>query len=332
MKTCHRLLLTLTFLICSAVLFAQNKNPGVDSLLKQGVALNDAGKFAEAIAKYDEALKIEPNNMTALYEKGYTLSVSGKPAEAIPCFEKVIASRQMPNAYVALANIYDTRGDFTQAEKYYTQGIAAYPNYGSLWYNLGLCYLHQKLYPQAQSAATRSIKLNQKHAASYQIYGVAAYFQDKNAEALMGLSNFLLFNPPPQQAKVACVLVRGILVASPSPNAGPVAKMQQETIAKAATSATAGKTNLTAADSLTMQLTAVYKAIKAQEDQYGSVFFSKYFGNYFGDVADSNYMDIFTRFITVSLSPHDNLAWLKAHQDDIKAFNAWLKTEKRQTE
>ncbi|HEY9533047.1 MAG TPA: tetratricopeptide repeat protein [Mucilaginibacter sp.] len=319
----------MTFLICSAVLFAQNKNPGVDSLLKQGVALNDAGKFAEAITKYDEALKIEPNNMTALYEKGYTLSVSGKADEAIPCFEKVIASRQMPNAYVALANIYDTRGDFTQAEKYYTQGIAAYPNYGSLWYNLGLCYLHQKKYEQAGAAAVESIKINQKHVASYQIYGFANYFQGKNAMALLGLSNFLMLVPPIQQGRVASAIVKQILNAKPDAKAEPMAKMQQEIIAKAVASATVGKTDLKGADSVSLQLKSAFKAINEQSAQYKSAFFEKYFGDFFGALANSDHMDVFTRVITVGLWPQENVIWLGTHIDGLKTYDAWKSSQTR---
>jgi len=174
MKTYHKLWLALTLMLfCSTVLLAQQggSHTQTDSLLKQGVALNDAGKFADAIAKYDEVLKTDPNNITAMYEKGFSLSAAGKNDEAILCFEKVIASRQMPNAYVALANIYDNRSDFARAEKYYQQGIATFPNYGSLWYNLGLSYIRQKKYTQAEAAATESIKINPKHVASYQVYG-----------------------------------------------------------------------------------------------------------------------------------------------------------------
>lgn len=333
MKTYRSLLLVTALLFYPPFLFAQQgAHAQTDSLLKQGVTLNDAGKFAEAIAKYDEVLKTEPNNITAMYEKGFSLSVSGKADEAIPCFEKVIASHQLPNAYVALANIYDNRSDFAQAEKYYQQGIAAFPNYGSLWYNLGLSYIRQKKYNQAEAAAIESIKLNPKHVASYQVYGYATYFQGKNAMALMGLSNFLMFNPPPQQARVGATMVRRILNGTSNQGTDPLAKIQQETIARAVASATSGKANLKTADSVSLQLTSSFKAIKEQSARYSSPFFAKFFGDFFGAMAESNYMDVFSRVITVSLAPQENIGWLKSHADDAKAFNVWLSTQKRQKE
>jgi len=333
MRPYRSLSLVVALLFYSAVLFAQQTTHApIDSLLKQGVTLNDAGKFAEAVAKYDEVLKTEPNNMTAMYEKGFSLSIAGKNDEAIPCFEKVIASRQIANAYVALANIYDNRNDFVQAEKYYQQGIAAFPNYGSLWFNLGLSYMRQKKYSQAEAAAIESIKLNPKHVASYQVYGYATYFQGKSAMALMGISNFLMFNPSPQQARVGATIVRQITNGVPNSGTDPLAKIQQETIAKAVGAATTGKANLKAVDSVSLQLTSAFKAIKEQSGQYSSPFFEKFFGDFFGAMANSNYMDVFAHVITVSLSPQENLAWLKSHIDDAKAFNVWLSAQKRQKE
>jgi len=329
MKPYRKALLVLVILVYQTALFAQSLPPHLDSLMKAGVILNDQGKFAEAIAKYEEVLKAEPNNMTALYEKGFSLSAAGKNDEAIPCFETVIASHQLPNAYVALANIYDNRSDFAQAEKYYQQGIAVFPNYGGLWYNLGLSYVKQKKYAQAESAAVESIKINPKHAGSYQVYGYSTYFQGKTAMALMCLSNFLLFNPPQQQARVSAIIVKQILSGAPNPQTDPVAKAQQETIAKAVASSLAGKTNLKPVDSVNLELTSAFKAIKDQSGQYNSTFFARYFGDFFGAIGESNNMDVFTHVITVSLNPQENLAWLKAHPDDIKAFNTWLTTQKR---
>ncbi|GAA4094931.1 tetratricopeptide repeat protein [Mucilaginibacter panaciglaebae] len=332
MKTYRKLLLTWALIICSTVLFAQSNRTQADSLLKQGVTLNDAGKFAEAVAKYDEILKTEPNNVTALYEKGFSLSAAGKSDEAIACFEKITSTANFPDAYVGLANIYDSKGDYEKALSYYMKGIAIAPKNRNLWFNLSVSYARQQKYPQSESAAAEAIKADPKHISSYRNYAVAAYLQGRNAEALLGLSNYLMFGVPANQSAGACQIVKEILRTSPKSDAGPIAKMQQETIVQAAKLATAGKTNLTPTDSLTIQLTAVYKVIKTQEAQYGSPFFSRYFGDFFGRIAESNYMDVFTHFIAVSLSPQDNLAWLKTRQDDIKAFNIWLNTQKRQTE
>jgi tetratricopeptide (TPR) repeat protein len=42
--------------------------------IEAGIKLHDAGKFDEAIAKYEEVLRLSPANMTALYELAYSFA------------------------------------------------------------------------------------------------------------------------------------------------------------------------------------------------------------------------------------------------------------------
>ncbi|MFD2873209.1 tetratricopeptide repeat protein [Mucilaginibacter ximonensis] len=331
MKTYRSLALIIILSLSVNALFAQNKPSHTDSLMKAGIALTDAGKFAEAVAIYDEVLKASPDSKPVLYEKAITLNIMGKHDDAIIILEKLLTSISTPNVYAALGDAYDMKGDFDKATSYYTKGISLWPKDRNLWLNLSVSYSRQKKYPQAQAAAAEAIKADPRHARSYQNYAVAAYLQGKNAEALLGLSNYLMFGSN-NQSLGACNVIKSILYAKPNTNADPVAKLEQETIAGAVTVATAGKTGLAPIDSLVLQLTASYKAIQSQENQFGSSFFARYFGDFFGAIATTNYMDTYTRFIAVSLSPQDNIAWLKAHNDDVKAFNIWLNTQKRQTE
>ena len=48
------------------------------------------GKYQEAIEWYDKALKIDPNNVFALNNKGLALSNLGKYEEAIEWFDKAL--------------------------------------------------------------------------------------------------------------------------------------------------------------------------------------------------------------------------------------------------
>ena len=47
-------------------------------------------KFQEAIKKYDSILEKEPNNLTALNNKGYSLSKLKKYSEALSCYDKFL--------------------------------------------------------------------------------------------------------------------------------------------------------------------------------------------------------------------------------------------------
>ncbi|MBC7401497.1 MAG: tetratricopeptide repeat protein [Mucilaginibacter sp.] len=334
MTTYHKTLITLLLLFCTTNLFAQDKSADVPTLIKEGRALNTTGKYTEAVAKFDEALKIDPNNTDVMENKGISLALAQKYDEALPCFEKVVAvNNNQPHAYVSMGNIYSMRKDYDKAIYYYTKAIGILPRDARIWNSLSSAYLFSKKYAQAQSAATETIKMGQRQANVYQLYAIAAFFQAKNAEALMGLCNyFMLANPKEKSTADTYRTLTLVLHDKPRPGAEPVAKMQQETVAKAIASATEGKTNLTPIDSLTLQLTAAFKAINEQQDQYGSPFFSKYFGSFFGTMAATDQMDTFAHFIMLSISPAENAAWLKEHQDKVTAFVSWIKSTKREIE
>ncbi len=99
------ILLTVSF---SAV--AQDKSE-VPDLVKQGIQLNDQGNYSGAIEKYNEALKLDPVNVQASYEMGFSLFLSGKGNDGIPYVEKVIngsTSLTLTAAsYDLLGSIYD---------------------------------------------------------------------------------------------------------------------------------------------------------------------------------------------------------------------------------
>jgi tetratricopeptide (TPR) repeat protein len=334
MNNFHRLLLTALILACSITLFAQDNPADVPTLLKEGQALNTAGKFTEAIVKFDDALKIDPNNVDAMINKGTSLALLQKFDDALPYFEKVVAvNNNKPYAYVSIANIYSMRHDYDKAIYYYTKAIGMLPHDARIWNSLSSAYLFSKKPEQAQSAATEAIKADQRQVNVHQIYAIAAFTQAKDAEALLGLCNYLMFANPKEKATVDTYQTFLRVLHDPrKPRTEPVAKMEQETVAKTVASATAGKTNLTVIDSLTLQLTAAFKAINEQQDQYGSPFFSKYFGNFFGAMAATDNMDTFVHFITMGPLPAENETWLKEHRDKVTAFIAWIKSTKRETE
>jgi tetratricopeptide (TPR) repeat protein len=176
MKTIKRLLLILV--LTYNVAFAQN-NEDAKALVRQGVQLHDQGKYAEAIEKYNEALKIDPGNLYADFELSYTLFASGKGSDAIPLLEKVIASDSelTAGAYDLLGSIYDNANQSDKAIEAYKAGIKANPQYQRLYYNLGIAYFRKKKYAEAEQSAIQSIKLDPKHASSQRMYALVNFHQ-----------------------------------------------------------------------------------------------------------------------------------------------------------
>jgi tetratricopeptide (TPR) repeat protein len=63
----------------------------VDALSGKGWALNDLGRYEEAISYSDKVLAIDPDDVDALNSKGVGLNSQGKSDEAIKYFDKILA-------------------------------------------------------------------------------------------------------------------------------------------------------------------------------------------------------------------------------------------------
>ena len=67
-------------------------NPNnVTSLIEKGRALGILDKASEAIPYFDKALSISPNNVTALIEKGAALGHMHRDSEGIPYLDKALS-------------------------------------------------------------------------------------------------------------------------------------------------------------------------------------------------------------------------------------------------
>ena len=107
MKALYNSLLTAMLVFSFSSIFCQAAG-SADSLVRQGVELGHKGKYTDAIAKFDEALKREPDNQMANYEMAYNLFVSGKQKVALPYLEKVVKlNPKAGGAFEMLGTVYD---------------------------------------------------------------------------------------------------------------------------------------------------------------------------------------------------------------------------------
>ena len=146
----RRLLFLLVMMFTMVFAYGQENDAKIDAankLLEEGVALHDKGQYQEAIKKYDEALKILPNNSNLLYEKAYSVYAMGNSAEAKKLLEKLFkkanAEDYLPSAFLFYANLLDDGGEPFKALEVYDKGIDLaneddYDNLQMLHYNKAL--------------------------------------------------------------------------------------------------------------------------------------------------------------------------------------------------
>jgi hypothetical protein len=93
--------------------------------------------------------------------------------------------------------------------------------------------------------------------------------------------------------------------------------------------ATDGKKNLTPTDSLALQLKSVFQVTGELEAKKQASFYLNYLAKYFADLAHTENMPAFTRYISLSTNKDESLAWFKAHQQEVTDFSKWVKETKR---
>jgi tetratricopeptide (TPR) repeat protein len=337
MKTVKILAVFLIF-VCNAA-FAQT-NEDAKALVKEGVQLNDQGKYAEAIEKYNQALKIDPGNIYADFELAYTLFVSGKGTDGIPYLQKVIAANTSltAGAYDLLGTIYDKNNQKDKAIEAYNAGIKANPGYQRLYYNLGIMYSRYKQYAEAEKCAIEAIKLDPKHASSQRMYALVTFHQNKRVPALLGFCSFILLEPNTARSTEAYnniqhILQGGVLkdnngntTITLSPKDNTETSSQNLSISMSVISAQQKK--LTGMAMLEDELKSIFTITGELTDKKtDKSFFDKFFADYFYKLAQSNDMPAFTRAINPNAP--DNAAWIKDHPQYMNDLYMWVKITER---
>jgi len=96
----------------------------IELLLGKGQTLLDLDRAEEALACFDEALKLEPQHAEALLKKGAALEQARKPDEAIACYDRVIATHQtFTMAYLQKGGLCNRLERHEEALKCYEEAL-----------------------------------------------------------------------------------------------------------------------------------------------------------------------------------------------------------------
>ncbi|MEH0156379.1 tetratricopeptide repeat protein [Limibacter armeniacum] len=167
---------TCLLLLFTTLSFAQTDKEKAAQLCQAAIVKMDSGYTAPAIELLEEAMALDPDNYTYLYEIGYAHCIAKNFKQAIKKFKKVTKYPNISDrVYQMLGNSYDWSGKPSKAIKTYETGLKKFPNSGRLHLERGNMEMMNKRYGKALRYYENGIKVDPTFSSNYywaaKIYG-----------------------------------------------------------------------------------------------------------------------------------------------------------------
>ncbi|HEY9759807.1 MAG TPA: tetratricopeptide repeat protein, partial [Oculatellaceae cyanobacterium] len=189
------------------------KDEQTNKLLEQGVSLWRSHRGSDALQYFEQALRVDPHNASALYYTGIVYESKKNYTEALSSYKKAAnedpGNQEYANAVMAVQKIMNSRpavdpkqaeisklaseandaykrGEYLSALDLYKQLDQKSPNQALVKYNLGMLYLQAKHYQTALQNLELAVKLrptDQKFRQAYEQLKVSVEKSDAEAAA-----------------------------------------------------------------------------------------------------------------------------------------------------
>ncbi|HYV93935.1 MAG TPA: tetratricopeptide repeat protein [Chitinophagales bacterium] len=343
-----KILLLLLFPLLSNILFAQHKEEA-DALVSEGVDRHDKGDYASAIKKYDEALSLDKDNLSALAEKALTLLTLEKYDESIVCCKQAIekheGSPNLKSVYVTYGNALDGLHKTEKAIAIYNEGLEQFPDFYQLQFNKGIA-LSAVRSDEAFLCFQKAVMLKPDHPGSHNAIARMLVLENKRIPALLAFCRFLVVEPTGDRAKENLESVQKIMkgdvkktgINSITINVSP--DMLQDSTADGKPKENSfNMTDLLLAMDAALDYDKKYKknsdveqfirkfdnvcaSLKeTKKDNYG--FYWSYYVPYFTEMKDKNLVETFAYIAFTSSKDADVAKWLKSHKEEVDKFYEW---------
>ncbi len=167
-----------------------------DRAIREGKAALDRKDFDRAIIGYSEAIRLDPNNVTALTNRGIAYGHKNEMDKAIADFSNAIRfdpkdSRSLNGRGYA----YFRKNDLDRALADYNEAIRLDPNYVQAINNRGLLYGRRRDYDRAFTDFSEAIRLDPTYAFAFNNRGMIYGEQKKFDLAISEFNKALKLNP-----------------------------------------------------------------------------------------------------------------------------------------
>jgi tetratricopeptide (TPR) repeat protein len=178
-------------------------NPGaVMAWLNLADTLTQARRYDEAIATYEHALTLRPNDPYGRNDLGNVLVLVGRPADALPQFERALAAKpDFPDALSNFGNALRSLGRREEAIAQYRRALALQPQHADALNNLGAELAQAGVPAEAVPLFERAVRLRPADGGLRDNFAGALRELGRFNEALVEHAEALRLNPASAEAQ-----------------------------------------------------------------------------------------------------------------------------------
>jgi protein O-mannosyl-transferase len=178
-----------------------------DILVNSGNVLRLLGREAEAVKRYEDALRVDPGLAAAHFNLGGVHLQAGRLPAAVDRFEQAL--KIDPNyvaAHASLGSALLLEGRTAEALSHYETALRLEPS-AKAHQNLGIALLYVRQWPAAAAHLEQAVRLEPDRAPAHEFLGDALSAQGRKAEAAAHYQRALQIEPGNEHARRALDLL-----------------------------------------------------------------------------------------------------------------------------
>jgi tetratricopeptide (TPR) repeat protein len=158
-----------------------------DAHVAQGIVYVEQGQLDEAVAEFEAAVALAPNNADAYFQLGSAYYDLGRLDEAAAALQKAVElDPANPDAHRNLGTVYGKLDQWEEAAAAYERAIELKPDFGEAYGDLVGAYASVGRLPEAIAAGEKAIELAPNYTTAYNNLGIA-YGTQGDLDAAMAL-------------------------------------------------------------------------------------------------------------------------------------------------
>ena len=162
----------------------------------RGVSMHSIGRYDDAMAAFDEALKLAPQQAKILVGKAALYLTLGRLEDSLACHDQIIALHpNEPDPWVVKGALLAKRARHREALKCFDEALYRDPKFALAWLNRGIALSKLRSIPEALTSLDSALAANPKLTLAWIEKGSLLFAQKKHGEALACFDEALALDP-----------------------------------------------------------------------------------------------------------------------------------------